>query len=356
MASILGSAWEFKQQGPPNKTITLNAYQAPFGRLRKNPVIDTEFELRMSEVFYAGLRVPTRHHFGDKESPIILKGRWSDKYLGKNGANTQAVEFKQFVADAVVCTISWGQVCAYVGLPNKLRIGREDAQNMTWEVSILVDEDKALTKFVPNIDDLRTRSPASQLTQVNEDLSNFMLVAPDPDLLSNLSPGFIDELTALTDRLRNATAEFYTATQYLQDWTSATGEQLARAVGAISQLSSAIENVQDAVNTATIDGISYARTAETDYEWADYVGSSDYYAESVIYDLAQMQRQAQLAQQGGQGQVTTVAQGGDTWESISDRVYGDPGGAATLRDANGVTYGQQPTPGTAYVVPLNAQG
>lgn len=356
MASILGSAWEFRQLGPPNKTITLNDYQAPFGRLRKNAVIETEFELRMAEVRYAGLRVPTRQHFGDKESDIVLKGRWSDKFLGKNGANQLAVQVKQFIADAVVCTVSWGQVCAYVGLPAKLRIGREDSQNMTWEITVLVDEDKALTSFVPNIDDLRTRSPVSQLAQVNEDLSNFMLVAPDPDLLANLSPAFLDDLASLVNRLRNATAEFYTATQYLQDWTSATGEQLQRAIGAVSQLSSAVENVQGAVNTASIDGIIFARTADTDYEWAEYASTSDYYAESVLYDLAQMQRQAQLAQQGGQGQVTTVAQGGDTWESISDRVYGDPDGASTLRDANGITYGQLPTPGTSYVVPLNSQG
>lgn len=361
MAAILGSAWEFRQVGPPNKVITLNAYQAPFGRLRKNPVIDTEFELRDSEVFYAGLRTPTRQIFGDKESPIVLHGRWSDKYLGSGGAVALLKEFKQFAADEVQITVKWGQIIAYIGLLHKVRGGIEDSANLAWEMSIKVDEDLDLQKVVPSLDGI-PQSVQTSVGDITSDLDSLVFNVMNNPLGDDLLPSFFDQLASLINALRNAEADFYNVTVDLQDYISATNEQLARLLGSLSAMETAVSNIQDAIDTATIDSIVYYRTAEVDYSWIDYKLQNDLAADSLLFELATMDKQVKLAQ-SGQNQVTVMAQDGDTWETISIKVYGQADGASTLRRANGVvtlrqangaTYGQQPVPGKTYVVPLTA--
>lgn len=359
--AILGSAWEIRQVGPPNKVITLNSYQAPFGRLRKNPVVDTEFELRMSEVYYAGERVPTRHIFGDKESDIQLKGRWSDQYLGQGGAIQLAKTVKTVIQDQVQCTVKWGQILAYTGMPWKLRVGIEDNANLVWELSIKVDEDLDLPKVVPNFDGI-PKSPGISVNDITAGLAAMLSRVAQKPISADLDPNFLDQLFSLLTSLRNAEAAFYDASADLQDYLTASNEQLGRLLGSIQALEAAVQNVSNAVDTVTLDAITYARTAETDYAWLDYKNSSDYAAQFVLYDLAQMQRQVVLAQQGT-NQVTYRAQDGDTWESISIAVYGQADGANTLRTANGVAtlrqangskYGSQPIPGKEYVVPLTA--
>lgn len=352
MAQLIGSAWEFRQSGPPNKVITLNSYQAPFGRLRKTAIIDTEFELRETKVYYGGLRVPDRVIFGDKESPILLKGRWSDKYLGTGGAVALRDEFKQFVADAVPVTVKWGQIVAYAGLCQKLRIAMEDRANLAWELSIEVDEDLNLTKVVPTIDGV-PQSPGTSTNNITGDLNDLVFNVTNNPLGDDLSPSFFEQMTSLINALRNAEANFYDVTADFQDYITATHEQISRLLGAISSLETSVQNIQDAIDTATVDGILYYRTAETDYSWLNYKLQNDLSADNLLYELAQMDKQCRLAVQG-QNTVTTRAQDGDTWESISNRVYGQPDGAATIRAANGITYGQLPNPGQTYVVPLTA--
>lgn len=356
--AILGSAWEFRQVRPPNgaqqaKVITLNSYQAPFGRLRKAPVMDTEFMLRETEVYYAGLRTPTRLIFGDKEEPIVLKGRWSDKYLGQGGANDLALRFKQFVADSIQCTIKWGQIVAYTGLPYRLRIGREDGSNLTWELSIKVDADLALLKVVPTLDGV-PQSVNTSASNITSDLSQFVSGVENNAIVDDLNPNFLEQLASLLAAIRNAEANFYDATQNVQDYASATRDQLNQITGAITQLRTGIVNLQDAIDTVTLAGITFVRTADVDFEWFSYKSNSDLVSDSVLYQLATMDRQCLIAERG-QNQVTTLAVEGDTWEIISIRVYGQADGANTLRQANGATYGQQPTPGFAYVVPLTTQ-
>jgi hypothetical protein len=344
--------WELRQVGPPNKVVTLNDYQAPFGRLRKAPVVDTVFELRATETYYAGLRVPTRHIFGDKESDIVLKGRWSDKYLGVNGANELAASVKDFVQDAVQCTVKWGAILAYTGLVYSIRVSREDARNLAWEMTIKVDEDLALRKQVQSLATVPQSIQTSVDTIVQASSDLISAVANNP-IADDLNPSFLDQITSLVSTLRNATSNLVNASADIDDYLTAARDQLARLQGTISGMETAVNNVTNAVDTATVDAILFYRTAETDYEWAGYKSGSDIASNTVLYELAVMDKQIRLAQRGDD-RVTTRAQDGDTWELISERVYGQADGAATLRQANGVTYGQLPTPGQLYVVPLTA--
>ena len=350
--ALIGRAWEFRQTGPPNKVITLNDYQAPFGRLRKQPVFPTHFKLRSSEQYYGGLRIPDRSIFGDKEEPVVLRGRWSDKYLGEGGAVLLWQNFKQFVADAVQVTVKWGQIVAYVGLLDELKVDVEDNANLAWELTFKPDEDLALTKQVPTIDGI-PQSPKTSAGTIGDDLDDLVFRVANVPLGDDMLPSFFDQLESLINALRNAEAGFYDATADFQDYTSATNAQIGRLLGTVSSLETAVQNVQDAIDTASVDGILYARTAETDFAWIDYKLNNDLSADNLHNELAQMSKQCQLATQG-QNTVTTRAQDGDTWESISNRVYGQPDGAATLRSANGITYGQQPIPGQTYNVPLTA--
>ena len=352
MTTVLGKAWEFRQNGPPNTVITLNDYQAPFGRLRKNPVMETEFELRETETFYGGLRVPDRAIFGDKESPVVLHGRWSDKYLGSGGANLLVQQCKQFTADAVSCTIKWGQIVAYVGLATKLKIGREDAANVTWEWSFKVDQDLDLKQVVPDIDGV-PQSPKTSASNIGTDLDQLVARVVNNPLGDDISPNFFDQLQSLITSLRNAEAQFYQMTATMVDYVSASNEQISRLMGTVSALESAVQNIQDAIDTTAIDGILYYRSGETDFQWVDYKMQNDLSADALLYELAQMDKQCRLALQG-QNTVTTMAQDGDTWESISNRVYNSPDGAASIRSANGIQYGQLPVSGKSYVCPITA--
>jgi hypothetical protein len=49
--------------------------------------------------------------------------------------------------------------------------------------------------------------------------------------------------------------------------------------------------------------------------------------------------------------TTYVARDGDTWEAISMIFYFDPSRGNDVRDANAISAGQSPPPGTEYVVP-----
>lgn len=352
MASLIGRAWEFRQTGPPNKVITLNDYQAPFGRLRKQPVFDTHFKLRETEQFYGGLRQPDRLIFGDKEEPVTLKGRWSDKYLGTGGAIALWTEFKQFVADAVQVTVKWGQIVAYTGLCNEFHAAIEDNSNLVWELTFKPDEDLALTKQTPTLDGI-PQSPRTSVNNITADLDQLVFRVVNVPLGDDIQPSFFEQLQSLVTAIRNAEANFYDVTADMQDYVSSSNELLRRLLGAVSSLATSVQNVQDAIDTASVDGILFVRSAETDYAWLDYRLNNDLAVDSLLYELAQMDKQSRLATQG-QNTVTTLAKDGDTWESISSRVLGQPDGAASIRAANGVQYGELPVAGRTYSIPLTA--
>ena len=143
MASpIQQQPWTFVQQGPPNRTLTLSGPNAPFGRPRKGAVMEQERELRMGTTYYPGNRVPDRHIFGDKHTPIILTGRFMDSRIGVlGGAQAMWDQLDQFVSDQVICRAQWGSVAAFTGIITKCKRGTESAEEFTWSLTMDIDSD-----------------------------------------------------------------------------------------------------------------------------------------------------------------------------------------------------------------------
>jgi len=346
-------AWKIIQLGPPNKTLTLQGYNAPFGRPRKGSVVDTEFELRESETYYSFRRKPSRHIFGDKESPMILHGRWMDSAISGPGS---AIAFgryvKQMVADKVRVSVAWGTTASYVGLMTKLRIGRESPAEIVWELTIKVDADVDLVRESAFLNAMIT--PISQATQIDAAFKNYVATVEDDPISLDLNPSFLDMLRGLVSAANQAAAALLAAADAAQDYTAATAQQLARLRGAVSQFQTAIANMQDTIDTADIDAITFVRSANTDTRWIAYKAESDLQGGDIRALLADMDREVQLAQRG-RGTSSYMATLFDTWESISTAVFGTADGAQAIRDANGVRFGQKPVAGQSYLIPASFQ-
>ena len=134
--------WTFVQLGPPNKTMTLSGYSAPFGRQRQKAVVRDAVTIRESTTYYAGASgPPTRHVFGNKLEQWELTGRFMDPAAGSGYAKTQTDYVKQFVLDAQPVEIRWGDIVGARGFIKSFDPGRESEFQVEWKMTVLVDED-----------------------------------------------------------------------------------------------------------------------------------------------------------------------------------------------------------------------
>ena len=95
-----------------------------------------------------------------------------------------------------------------------------------------------------------------------------------------------------------------------------------------------------------------ARSADSDILWFSARANNDVGSLLVLALLDEIDRQSEIAQRG-RVLAVYVARGGDSWESVARQFYGGPQNAGKIRDANGVKYGQSPTPGRSYSIPAS---
>lgn len=343
-----GQSWEFRQVGPPNKILTLSGQAAPHGRLRREAVANTRLELRDNETFYGGKRSPTRQVFGDKQTPMVLRGRWSDQFLGVGGTQKQIVSFKNFVADQQLATVKWGSIVAYIGLPFAFEEWWETDSDARWEFTIKLDEDMSLDALSQPV--VPIKSPADSINALTADFAKFLATVRVNAIAEDFSPSFLDLIDDAISKFNSASATLINAAKSVQDFESALASDIKRLRGGINQFRTAALVIQNTVDSIPIDSQLFNRSAETDTKYFAYTTQSAIALFDMLAILADLDIRAERSQRGT-ARVTTKAQDGDTWESISNRVYYSPDGAQRLRDANGVRYGSLPTPGFDYVVP-----
>jgi hypothetical protein len=342
--------WEIAQQGPPGKTVTLGGASAPHGRRRKAPVADTEFELRMEEFFYPGVRSPGWNIFGDRESPIILRGRFMDSELGPRGALAKLLEVKDLIKDGVKCAIRWGSLLTYVGLPHKIRAGREDAAEIAYELTIKVAFDGDLGRRLALPDPPTSPFDQAQLiADKTKEITDILRkgIAPNEELF----PDFLAPFEDLINAVNGAVAEFLHAAEAIDDFESALAGDIRRLVGGIGQVRTAMLTLNQALDNAILDAAIINRTAANEYAFARGVADGDLAAIDILALLADLDVQARRAEQGRTFK-TIVAREGDTWEDIARRELGSADAAQSIKDANNIRYAEKPFGGRSYLIPL----
>lgn len=347
----MAQAWTFEQLGGEKKILTLSGWGAPFGRPRQKAVTREKIVLRHTATRYHGQSTPTRHIFGHHwEDGQRLNGRWMDKDLGPGGTNDQIDNWQTFVSDEQPVRISWGAIVSYVGLIESLEIGRESEAEATWDLAFLIDTRDGIKARTNPSGSGDASLLARQLAQENPIFSG---AAQKIKSSADWQPDVLDALDSLFSNVAAASAALNKISNEIQTFETASISVLQRFRGAIHQFKTASLALRDAVDSYEIHKALFTRQADADIQWFLFRSQADVDFMLMQDLLADADKQAELAERG-RATTSYVAKIGDTWESISNIVYGGPSGANKIRQANGIRYGQLPVPGTTYQIPIDA--
>lgn len=348
-----GRPWRFFVLADPSVGFTLEGACAPHGRPRKKAIVETEFELRQTETYNAGVRIPTRHITGDKESNIVLVGRLSDRALGGPGtANDKLRDIKEYFAKGLQTVISWGQVLTYLATPGRCKFGRESEGEIPYELTFLVDADADLAEGAPRPP--VTTSPKQSvpaLRELSATITKF--VTPPTTGRLTVSPDFYNAMADAVSQFNSASAELLAVADVVDDYASATSAQIRRLLGGIGQYETALQRIESTMNTFSCDIGVAVHSVESDLDWYGKRMDAQEAAQRLVAQLVNMSRDATASSRGGTNRAIVAAEG-DTWESIATRELGSPSKASVIRDANGALYGEQPLPGRRYLIPVDS--
>ncbi len=343
--SSLTNDWVIVQQAGERKVLQLTGWSAPMGRPRHSTVVSDGIEVRHSDTRYPGNPEVTRHLFGTKLDDFELTGRFMDSVGGKGFAQAKTEEVKQFVADQQEVTIRWSDIIQATGFIEKFIPKREGPGDTAWSMTILIDRD-----------DKADRPTASPLAQQGPQY----LVRKIEPMVSAISTDIVDDHRLrgnILDLFDNAVSAVTTAFSYLADVAEQIDSFVKAGVGTVNRFRAAVHQFQTVAlqMRATIervlpDDALATRMATEEQQWADTRARFSSNLALILAELADIDRQARTAQQGRIRAIVTAKQG-DTWESLSIRVYGSSDRAADLIEANLMASGEQPEPGTDYIAP-----
>jgi hypothetical protein len=348
MSAIVPQPWTFVQQGPPNHTLTLDGPNAPFGRPRRGAIAEQERELRASVTYYPGNRVPDRHIFGDKQTPVILSGRFMDSRIGtQGGALAKWDELDAFVADQVAVKIQWGGIYAASGLITKCKRSMESAEEFAWSLTFEVDSDDTKPVQAPVAPPVNTSDLSQQIIDEFANVQTGLTNVPN-DI--EFQPSFFDTITNLLQLINAPFAELKTFANSVDNYESTLSADVAHFRADVAQATQAITQLQITLTTAENDPAIVAARGPSQTAWYSTRAQAEESLLDILAVLAVMDLTAEVIQKG-QPDVTYLACAGDTWESIAASQLGDASKADDLRQANDVRYGAQPTPGQVVHIP-----
>ncbi len=336
--------WKFEQLGGEGRTLELAGHAAPFGAPRRGSVVDEEYTLRDDEVYYDGPGVPTRHIFGERAEPITIHGIWMDRRGGFVGfAKAKKREVLTFFRDKQPVRVTWDDIIGIVGLIKRVRFGNESGAHITWEMEILVDEDLLSPQEQAVI--AETRGPASFANQIQ------LAMLDSEELLEPLFKGDIfDSLDSLIGSVNSIAAELRETSEQIDSFANAPFAELRRLRAGLGQFRTAVVNLRRTYDELLANvSIEVNNTTEWQHLWNVQAALSSSTLTALRF-AAQAEREAAKAEQG-RVKAFYTAREGESWEAISQAVYGDSLHAAEVRQANGVDGGAAPTPGTTYLCP-----
>jgi hypothetical protein len=339
--------WVFQQlEGPASsrRRMTLSAYNAPFGRPRKEAIFKELIRSRVQITRYPGAsKKQTRHAFGVNWEPFELKGRWMTRHSTASALDISR-EWIRFIKDERTCRIAWGNIISWTGYIEELELAHESEDDIAWRMKIIIDSrDDDNSVFV------RRHAP-----KVSDDvafLQSWVATAnAQKDVaVDNLTPDFLESLENLAGELNKPAALLAKLAGDFDDLEKRTYSLVQHFRGAVANMQTAIATMRLTVLHAEVDSMNFVRTAESDINWLLFQLDFDYQSTVMLDVCGRLDRTAQLAE-SPEASKFVVARQGDTWESLSTRATGGPQKAAAIRSLNGGRYGTHPTPGEMYLV------
>lgn len=345
----MGKEWKFAQLGGSRRVMTLANASGPHGRPRKGAVVSDGVKLRKSRVYYpdAADLPPTTHVFGVEYTDWELKGRFSDVWLGPGGTKETIRLWKAFIKDALPVQITWGDILSANGIVDSITPERESEFECAYTIVVLIDsQDTDGTRS-----QIRALASPKGLCQRLQAQADDNLNIPKQPTAGDLKPDFLDSLEAAVSSINGFSASLARIAGEIDAFTEATFDQLERLRAGVAQMRTAVHVLQGAVETTENDAVLLARAADSDVQWFAARARMDTSMLTMLAILEELDREAEIARRSRIMALHTV-QLGDTWESLSVRYFGSPGDSGTIRDANGVRYGELPIPGRQVQIPV----
>lgn len=337
--------WTFRQLSGQKKILTLSGWSAPFGRPRKGAVVRDGVQVRVKSTRYPGNNgPPTRHIFGINYQDIELNGRFRDRELGKGNAKLKTEDVKSFVKDTQICDISWGDIIHISGLISEFDPGRESEGEIEWKMKILVDQDNMeLRQINPTVP--KTPNQLAQLVS-----SGLLEIQALPTTLPGIKLNVLDFIDDIVSEVTGAIGQLNNIANSISNFEDGLAKEAKRLIAGIHQVKTAILTLMTTIESTQQDSFHIRDSASDAIGANEFIKSAITKATSSLSTLSDLENQCLVALQGD-SRTTIRAQQGDTWESISSRVYGGPFEADKIRQANGVRYGRKPEPGAIIVIP-----
>lgn len=340
------AVWTFKQRGTRAdlKTLTLNDYNAPFGRARKNGVIKEEITVGIQTTNYPGAKAPpTRHIFGSYWEPTVIKGRWMTKMQSRADvtAGQIADDWLVFVRDEMPLTVSWGNIASWEGFISKLSLDREDEDNIAWEMTVLLDRRTDLTFATDN----------NERQDTGKMIYDFIVgvkpvVTPPYENVAFDVFQILDNYIGLVKSYTAQLVDFANLTDSIEKQSFSTVQSFR---GILANIESALTEIQLVVANGVTDSVLLVRRTESDLQWYKYCLTSDVAITNLKAIMSEIDRTLEASIIAVNTRFVQAIND-DTWESISSRACGSPDRAGSIREENGIKYGTLPVAGESYIV------
>lgn len=345
----MGKEWKFRQLGSAQRTLTLAGPSAPHGRPRQGPVVSDGVKLRRARTQYpdSSNAPPTTHIFGVEWKDWELKGRFSDVHLGKGGTKELIRQWQTFVVDAQLVEISWGDVLSARGIIDAFEPGRESEFECSYTIVVLIDSrdiGSGQSSFaIP-------KNPLSLCQELQLELLEGVGRIPALPHAGDLKPDFLESLEDAVSSINGFSASLVNVAGEIDALAEGTLDQLERLRAGVAQMRTAVNSLRGTFESTENDAVLLARASDADVQWFVTRSNADVATTRALALLEEIDRETEIARRS---RVLAIydARVGDTWESIATKFYGGPDGAGVIRDANGILYGELPTPGLGYQIP-----
>lgn len=340
--------WKLQQLGGDRKILTLSDWSAPYGRPFQKAVVRDGISLRHKSVRYPGTNLPpTRHLFGINYSDIELNGRFRDRVLGKGGAQQQTEYVKGFLKDQEQLDISWGSIIHLTGILAEFDPGRESPGEVEWKMKILVDQDNIeLTQVAPSV----AKLPSALVDQISAALAPMIALPAQPESLNGLQGNILDTLDDLVRGITGALGTLTRIANSIDNFESSLANEAKTLIAGIHSVKTAVLRTADTLSSIENDVFLIRDSANDAVNFQQTMNGAVTQSYIGLALLSDLEVQAEAAQRGS-ATISVRAHQGDSWESLSNRIYGGPNEADALRQANNAKYGQKPRAGQLIIVP-----
>jgi hypothetical protein len=321
--------WIFKQLKGDLNNLTLDGWDAPFGRPRKEPVVKEGLNIRMSENYYAGSSVPTRHIFGKKYENFEINGRFRDKVPGHGSgyAKNKSKEVKDFVNQQQLCSIIWPGVVHVEGIISNFSTEIESPGEIVWRMTIKIDKDNLSNSTTTKP---KATTPANHSNKINQFFKTaFDNVKKIPKLKGNL----LDLLDSIVSLVTTVAGQLTSITDQIASFESATFGELGRLISVLGTMRQLCIQLKDLFLDVPIELQSLSQRADDQIYLLITKSFSDTSILSILEEMANFESDIEQAR-AGRLRTTYIALQGDTWESISIKFYNTSDRAKDLKDAN----------------------